>query len=211
MAYEECFQQEVIMSNRIDRIFEAYDRGALSRRDLLTAIASFVALGSSAACATSPTAAGADELDLSQYITRRLPGEGRAHLNHVNLRVEDVERSHAFYNRFFGLGITTTPTYNALDCGGGTFISLQTKADIDLESFRTSPDAVEWARTPNESAGMIEHFCLEVDDFDLEKTSAELAAAGHETVEISGNLLTADPDGILVQVVDSGIRFLHEE
>ncbi|MBJ20841.1 MAG: hypothetical protein GY910_26600 [bacterium] len=199
------------MSERIDRVFEAYDRGTLSRRDLMAAIMSFVALGSSAACATKPKATRAEELDLSHYITRREPGEGRAHLNHVNLRVEDVERSHAFYSRFFGLGITTTPTYNALDCGGGAFISLQTKADIDLETFRTSPDAVEWARTPNESPGMIEHFCLEVDDFDLERTSAELAAAGHETVEISDNLLTADPDGILVQIVDSGIRFLHEE
>ena len=200
------------MSNRIDQVFEAYDQGVLSRRDLLTAIASFVALGTSTACATNVnSAAGAEsEVDLSRYITRRVPGEGRAHLNHVNLRVENVERSHAFYQRFFGLGLTVTPTYNALDCGGGTFISLQTKADIDLESFRTSPGAVEWARTPLESAGMIEHFCLEVDDFDLEKTREELAAAGHETVEISDNLLTADPDGILVQVVDSGTQFLHE-
>lgn len=199
------------MSQRIDQIFEAYDRGVLSRRDLLTAIASFVALGSATACATSPSDSTRDPaIDLSQYITRREPGEGRAHLNHVNLRVESVERSHAFYHRFFGLGITTTPTYNALDCGGGTFISLQTKADIERESFRTSPSAVEWARTPHESAGMIEHFCLEIDDFDLEKTREELAAAGHETVEISDNLLTADPDGVLVQVVDSGTRFLHE-
>jgi hypothetical protein len=104
-----------------------------------------------------------------------------------------------------------TPTYNALDCGGGTFISLQTQADIDLETFRTSPDAVEWARTPSEPAGTIEHFCLEVDDFDLEQTRADLRAEGHETVEISGNLLTADPDGVLVQIVDSGLEFLHEQ
>lgn len=204
------------MSKRIDQIFEAYDQGVLSRRDLLTAIASFVALGSAAAAragdrnSADPAVAAANALDLSQYITRREAGEGRAHLNHVNLRVEDVERSHAFYHRFFGLGITTTPTYNALDCGGGTFISLQTKADIDREAFRTSAGAVEWAKTPNASPGIIEHFCLEVDDFDLEKTRAALAEAGHETVEISGNLLTADPDGILVQVVDSGTRFLHE-
>ena len=201
------------MSKRIDQIFDAYDSGAMSRRDLLSAVASFVAIGvGGAACATesSPSAASDNDVDLSQYITRRVPGQGRAHLNHVNLRVEDIERSHAFYDRFFGLGIISTPTYNALDCGGGTFISLQTKADIDRETFRTAPEAVEWARTPDESAGMIEHFCLELDDFDLEKTRADLAEAGHETVEISENLLTADPDGILLQIVDSGTRFLHE-
>lgn len=199
------------MSQRIDQVFEAYDRGALSRRELLGAIASFMALGSSSACVTDPTDTRADASDPSKYVTRREPGDGRAHLNHINLRVESVERSHAFYKRFFGLGIVTTPTYNALDCGGGTFLSLQTKADIDLESFRTSPGAVEWARTLDQPAGILEHFCLEVDEFDLEKTRAELTAAGHETVEISDNLLTADPDGILVQVVDSETRFLHEE
>ena len=55
---------------------------------------------------------------------------------------------------------------------------------IDLEAFRTAPEAVEWARTPNEPAGTLEHFCLEVDDFDIEATAAELRAAGHEVVEV---------------------------
>lgn len=212
------------MSGNIDRIFDAYETGALSRRDVLGAIASFVALGGAGACASSanpgrpgqPMPAGAvagvpEASDYAHLITRREPGDGRAHLNHVNLRVADVERSHAFYHRFFGLGIVMTPTYNALDCGGGAFLSLQTKADIDLEDFRTSADAREWARTPNEPAGILEHFCLEIDQFDLETTSAELREAGHEVVETHGNLLTSDPDGILVQVVDSGMEFLHEE
>ena len=202
------------MSDPIDRIFDAYEQGVLSRRDLLAAIASFVALGPAAACASadSPPASEPSEApDYSHLVTRRVPGDGRAHLNHVNLRVADVERSHAFYARYFGLGLVTTPTYNALDCGDGTFLSLQTKQDVDLEAFRTGPGAVEWARTPNEPAGILEHFCLEVDDFDLEQTSASLEEAGHEVVVTHGNLLTSDPDGILVQVVDSDTRFLHEE
>jgi catechol 2,3-dioxygenase-like lactoylglutathione lyase family enzyme len=209
------------MSHRIDQIFDAYEQGRLSRREVIGAFASFLALGSSSASASEgapkagapkPGAGSTDnEADYSHLVTRREPGDGRAHLNHVNLRVADVERSHAFYQRFFGLGLVTTPTYNALDCGGGTFLSLQTKALIDLEEFRTAPEAVEWARTPDETAGTLEHFCLEVDDFDLEETAGELRAAGHEVVEVHGNLLTSDPDGILVQVVDSKIRFLHEE
>jgi catechol 2,3-dioxygenase-like lactoylglutathione lyase family enzyme len=198
------------MSEKIDRIFDAYEKGAISRRDVLQAIASFVALGAGGGCAASAAPSPPETPDLSALVTRRVPGAGRAHLNHVNLRVEDVERSFGFYQRHFGLGITTTPTYNALDCGGGAFISLQTKADIDRESFRTSAEAVEWARTVNESPGMIEHFCLELDDFDLEATRESLKAEGREAIEIAGNLLTADPDGILVQIVDSKIRFLHE-
>lgn len=187
------------MSRELDEIFEGYDRGQVSRRDLLAAVVSFVALGAGRA-GSEPAAPAALP-----------PRPGRAHLNHVNLRVADVQRSFQFYHRFFGLEMTPTPTYNALDCGGGTFISLQTKADIDQEAFRTSADAVEWARTPSESPGMIEHFCLEVDDFDLEATRAGLQEAGHETVEVYGNLLTADPDGVLVQIVDSDLVFTHEQ
>ena len=129
----------------------------------------------------------------------------------MNLRVEDVQRSFDFYQKHFGFSMKSTPTYNALDCGDGTFISLQTKADIDKETFRVSEGAVEWKKTPEMPAGIIEHFCLEVDDFDLEKTRAALQADGHETVEISDNLLTADPDGILVQIVDSKLEFYHEK
>ena len=192
------------MSTGIDRIFDAYEKGRISRRDVLTAIASFVALGSGAGCASGAAASAASGAE------PRRPAP-RSHINHINLRVADVGRSHAFYDRFFGLAITHTPTYHALDCGDGTFISLQTKRDIDLETFRTSPDAVEWARTPDESPGTIEHFCLEVEDFDLERTRDELLAAGHEAIEIAGNLLTADPDGILVQIVDADYTFYHED
>ena len=197
------------MSTNIDRIFDAYERGSITRRDVLAAVASFVALGSGTA-AGQASAAESSTAEASRSGAGDV-GAGSAHLNHVNLRVENVQRSFEFYNGFFGLSMKSTPTYHALDCGNGTFISLQTKAGIALETFRTSPEAVEWARTPNESPGMIEHFCLEVDDFDLEKTRAALKAAGHETVEIAGNLFTSDPDGILVQVVDSDIRFLHED
>lgn len=199
------------MSDRIDQIFDAFEQGRLNRRQVLGALTSLLALGGTSACASSPAAEPAPPPDYSHLVTRREKGDGRTHLNHVNLRVEDIERSHAFYKEFFGLGIVTTPTYNALDCGGGTFISLQTKALIDLEEFRRDPAATEWARTPSESAGMIEHFCLEVDDFDLDATRAALEEGGHEAVEVHGNLLTSDPDGVLVQVVDSEMRFLHEE
>ena len=198
------------MSREIDRIFDAYEQGVLTRRDVLAAVASLVAVGGAGCAQPGNASSEAPALDPRWAPKLRVPGEGRAHLNHVNLRVADVARSHAFYQRFFGLGWIETPTYNALDCGGGTFISLQTKADIELEEFRTVPEAREWARTPNEPAGIIEHFCLEVDDFDLERMKADLIEAGHEAVEVHGNLLTADPDGVLVQIVDSEIEFLHE-
>jgi catechol 2,3-dioxygenase-like lactoylglutathione lyase family enzyme len=181
------------MSKTLDQLFDAYERGSVTRRDLIATVASFVALGSTAVSAQPPSSQG-----------------GRVHLNHVNLRVENVQRSFDFYQKFFGLEMKPTATFHALDCGDGTFISLQTKADIDQETFRVSPDAVEWARTPEEAPGMIEHFCLEIDDFDLPKTVDALKAAGQEAVVVADNLLTSDPDGVLVQVVDTNLRFPHE-
>ena len=181
------------MANTLDHVFDAYERGSVTRRELMTAVASFVALGSTSLAAQPPSSAA-----------------GRVHLNHVNLRVENAQRSFDFYNKFFGLAMKPTATFHALDCGDGTFISLQTKADIDQETFRVSPDAVEWARTPDESPGMIEHFCLEIDNFDLQQTVDALKAAGQEAVVVADNLLTSDPDGILVQVVDTQLRFPHE-
>ena len=181
------------MSQTLDRLFDKYEQGSLTRRELMAGVVSFVALGNKTLAAKPP---------ISETST--------VHLNHVNLRVVDVQRSFAFYEKFFGIRMKPTRTYHALDCGNGTFISLQTKTDIDQETFRVSPDAVEWARTPGESPGMIEHFCLEIDNFDLQKTVAALKAAGHETVVVGDNLLTSDPDGILVQVVDTKLRFPHE-
>ena len=49
-----------------------------------------------------------------------------------------------------------------------------------------------------------------MDGFDLEQTKAELLEEGHEAVVIADNLLTADPDGVLLQIVDSGTVFYHE-
>ena len=44
------------MSRELDEIFEGYDRGQVSRRDLLAAVVSFVALGTGRAGAESPPA-----------------------------------------------------------------------------------------------------------------------------------------------------------
>lgn len=99
------------MSQDIDRIFDAYEQGALTRRDVLAAVASFVVAGGGTACASPPE----PEVDPRWAPTLVARGEGRSHLNHVNLRVADVERSFGFYQRFFGFGLVKTPTYNALD------------------------------------------------------------------------------------------------
>jgi catechol 2,3-dioxygenase-like lactoylglutathione lyase family enzyme len=103
-----------------------------------------------------------------------------------------------------------TATYHALDLGDGRFMSLQTKADVDREVFRQAGSAVGWARTPSLPAGTLEHFCIKVDNVDLQRMLAALKEDGREGFVFGDNLFTSDPDGILVQVVDSTQRFAHE-
>ena len=182
------------MANELDQLFAAYERGAVTRRDLLSAIAAFLGLGGAELSAQAPP-----------------PRGGGIHLNHVNLRVANVQRSADFYQKFFGFTMTPSQTYHALDCAGGTFLSLQTKADVDREQFRLKPGSVTWARTPTYPNGTLEHFCVAIDNVDVPRTQEALKAAGHEAFIEGANLFTSDPDGILVQVVGGTQRFPHEQ
>ena len=180
------------MTSTFEQLLTAYERGTVTRRQFLAAAAPLGLAGTAAVQQPSSQPAS-------------------VHLNHVNLRIASVQRSAEFYQKFLGLSLKPTKTYHVLDCGNGTFMSLQTKAEIDLEmSFRKSPSAGPSAQTPTMPSGILEHFCLEVDNFDSQRTLQVLKAAGFEGQMARGSLLTADPDGILLQIVDSKERFPHE-
>lgn len=85
------------------RLVEQYERGALSRRQLVAALAALAGVGSTAglvAAATKPTF----------QATR---------LNHIALDVTDVARSRDFYVEHLGLQVTSdsAPQNCFLDCG----------------------------------------------------------------------------------------------
>lgn len=176
----------------VEGLLAAYEQGRVSRRTLVAMI--------TAACAG---AAG--------LATRAGAQAPRVRINHVNFRVGDLDRSLKFYERFFGFKAVRTKTYHALDCGNGTFVSLQTKADIDQEPFRSSKGSTNWARTTQAQPGVVEHVCLEVEGLQLDRLAAQLKDAGYESFVLGGNLFTSDPDGILLQVVDASFRFAHEQ
>ena len=83
----------------IDRLFDRYDRGHLSRRQLVAALAT---LG---------------------LASRRLPAQASptfraTGLNHIALAVADVERSRKFYEQHLGLQTTSQSSSSVfLDCG----------------------------------------------------------------------------------------------
>jgi catechol 2,3-dioxygenase-like lactoylglutathione lyase family enzyme len=95
------------MIDSLDALLEAYDRGTLTRRQLLQALAMM--------------AAPAAQTDAGSVSKGRM-------LHHVNLQVADVARSEAFYRKLLGLGPSRTvqgPDNHGLDLAGGGLLILQ--------------------------------------------------------------------------------------
>jgi catechol 2,3-dioxygenase-like lactoylglutathione lyase family enzyme len=98
------------MIESIDALVTSYDRGTLSRRQLLQALAVLAA----------PTSAGAQTAPAGVMKSRML--------HHVNLQVSDVARSEAFYRRLLGFGpsrVVQGPDNHGLDLPAGGLIILQ--------------------------------------------------------------------------------------
>ena len=88
--------------NPVDSLFDQYERGGLTRRHLVQALAALLL----------PTSVGAQNATRSPApIVRGLS------VNHVGLTVSDVPRSFAFYERLFGV----TKGWPATDTGSPGF------------------------------------------------------------------------------------------
>ena len=148
------------MHQFIDRLLTSYERGALSRRELLQAL----------------TIAAVPLGQQTQGVLR-----GR-NLNHINLAVSNVDRSEAYYRRLFGLPpkrlVPDRPF--ALDLPDGSFLSLQR----------------------SDQPGVINHFCIGVDDFSPEPVAGKLQQAGlDQGLRLRpDSVYVRDPDDISVQI-----------
>lgn len=94
------------MSQGLDRLLTQYEKGRISRRELLGALASLTA-----ATAVSPAAAAE---------ATGAPVGAVASFNHVSVFVPNVQKAVEFYQSLFGLPVLTRqdPGVN-LDCGAG--------------------------------------------------------------------------------------------
>jgi catechol 2,3-dioxygenase-like lactoylglutathione lyase family enzyme len=98
------------MITHIDTLVTSYERGTLTRRQLLQALAVLAA----------PAAAGAQTASGGLMKSRNL--------HHVNVQVSDVARSEAFYRKLFGFPATRIvqgPDNHGFDLPGGGIIILQ--------------------------------------------------------------------------------------
>jgi catechol 2,3-dioxygenase-like lactoylglutathione lyase family enzyme len=159
------------MTDSIDNLLKQYEGGAMSRRELLTALTLLAA-------APEPTSAQDSVFKARSF-------------NHLNVRVADVARSEAFYRKMFGLPVVrpVVGAAYALDFPSGGFISL---CPISVPTCGLKPDG---------RPGDIDHFGIGIDDYDAARVEARLKAEGVKQIRNAGSsVLFADPDGTMLQI-----------
>ncbi len=107
-------------------------------------------------------------------------------LNHVTLAVKDPERSREFYESVLGIDVVSRQS-NGINLGlGDSFLGLY--------------------EIPN--PGHIHHFCVGVDDYEIQEAEVKLAGAGIEPFvrQDRPEIYFDDPDGIRVQLSEKDYR-----
>lgn len=156
------------MQAQIDTMLRAYESGHVSRRELVARLS-----GLAAAALAWPQITRGD-----------VPPVEPAHtyvgldLNHLALRVTDIERSRDFYMKHLGLTVASQGRTSCfLRCKDHNFVAL----------FKS------------EEAGM-DHYCFSVPEYEAGDAVERLTAAGLKPRRQGNRVYFDDPDGIEVQV-----------
>ena len=147
------------MENTISKMLTSYEQGKLNRRQLIQGLATLTAV--------TETARGAE----STF-------KGMA-LNHVAIRVTNVQRSRDFYQKHFGMPVLHEEKANCFLGLGKNFLTL----------------------FENQKPGL-DHFCIAIGDFKADAVMSELNRQGLKPRRPSGTdrIYFLDPDETEVQV-----------
>lgn len=174
--------------DHVERLLTAYERGALSRRQYLSAMAAVIFTSESHdAAAQTPQA--------------RPLGRRSRLINHIGLEISSIPRTTEFYQKLgvgdlrevipgalYENGVFKGPTEKryGLDVGPGAVLTLgETKDPKRL--------------------GRISHFCIGIEGFNYKRDMDTLRKAGLKVLdndEAQTAFSVMDPDGIHVQVSD---------
>jgi catechol 2,3-dioxygenase-like lactoylglutathione lyase family enzyme len=148
------------MQQLISNLLDRYERGQLTRRDLIGGIAAFATAAQATPATASSTFHGVD-------------------VNHLALKVTDVQRSRDFYQKLLGMPVVSETASNCFLGLGDNFLAL----------FKN--------REPG-----LDHYCLSIEDYDVDRVTGELKRQGLNPRQPSGTqrVYFDDPDGIEVQL-----------
>ena len=161
------------MKRIVEALLNDYERGTLSRRELVKALA----VGALPAGLVRRRSASRRESTKQDGVLRGI------NINHVNLQNSDLDRSVDFYRELFSLPpkreVPGRPY--ALDLADGL-------------SFLSVPQ--------REPSGDIDHFCVGVEDFEPDRVASAIREAGldNDLRVGSDNVSVRDPEGIRVQI-----------
>ena len=166
------------MNSVVDSLFDQYDRGRMTRRHLVEALA---------ALALPTSTLAQDSARASRPIVRGLS------VNHVALTVSDVPRSFAFYERLFG----ATKGWPATDAGTGIHMDLP-DGYISIDSGAGPKGVITHFSVAVEHMDRVAAKSL-ADKINRELPDAKAREAyqantGGSTVNLR------DPDGVFVQI-----------
>ena len=163
------------MTPIIEALLDNYERGTVSRRELVKALA-LVGVPGGLSSRREVSRDGRERQSQSGVLRG-------VNINHVNLQVSNLDRSVEFYRELFSLPpkreIPGRP--HALDLADGL-------------SFLSVPQ--------REPTGVIDHFCVGVEDFEPERVANALRGAGLDrNLRVAqDNVSVSDPDDIRVQI-----------
>ncbi len=147
-----------------------FEEGRIGRRELIGRMGALVAV-----------AAGYASPALAQEPETRAPTFEAKGLNHLALRVTDLERTKGFYQKHLGMKVLSESRSNVfMNCGESDFVAF----------FKS------------EQAGM-DHYCYTIDGYDQKAAAEKLRAVDLEP-ELHGNrIYFDDPDGLQIQLAGS--------
>ena len=162
------------MHQEMERLVGLYDRGTLSRRQLLQGL---FALGVGPYLGTPPAGSLGKPGPTGPLFNTRT-------LNHVTLYASSVARSKAFYQRLTGLPIQAE--------------------DRDFCEFRLENGFLGIYATDAGQRPGFNHFCFGIDGYDPQAASTALKAAMPEAKPVldQDQVYLQDPDSVRVQLAD---------
>ena len=149
----------------VERMLDDFERGTLSRRDLAVTLAG---LATGAASVATPA--------------RAAPSLKAISLNHVTVRVPNLQKTSHFYQQFFGMKLAQQSETIHILSVGDSFFGIEQKPDVPA----------------------LDHFDFGLEGWDADAMRAKVHAAGLKlTPGARGDAESFkfnDPDGFVVQV-----------